>query len=60
MRAASIAARIRGKIGPKMSRDSAPAAPGDSPLPRPLGLFHILAIVLLWNCSYAARARKKA
>jgi len=35
-----------------MSRDAAPAAPGASPLPRPLGLYQILAIVLLWNCGY--------
>jgi len=35
-----------------MSRDAAPAAPGDTPLPRPLGLYQILAIVLLWNCGY--------
>ena len=46
------APRMCGKIALKMSRDSAPAAPGNSPLPRPLGLFHILAIVLLWNCGY--------
>jgi MFS family permease len=35
-----------------MSRDAAPAAPGASPLPRPLALYQILAIVLLWNCGY--------
>ena len=41
-----------GKIGPKMSRDAAPAAPGASPLPRPLSLYQLLAIILLWNAGY--------
>jgi MFS family permease len=49
MRAASFAARIRGKIGLKMSRD---AAPGASSLPRPLSLYQLLAIILLWNAGY--------
>jgi MFS family permease len=35
-----------------MSRDAAPAAPGASPLPRPLSLFQLLAIILLWNAGY--------
>src|SRR3970282_92864 len=40
------------KIGIKTSRNPAPPAPGISPLPRPLSLYQILAIVLLWNCGY--------
>ena len=35
-----------------MQRNPEPAAPGNPPLPRPLTLFQILAIVLLWNCGY--------
>jgi len=52
MRAVSIAARMCGKIGFKMSRNAAPAPPNASPLPRPLSLYQLLAIILLWNAGY--------
>lgn len=35
-----------------MQRDSVPGAPGSSPLPSPLSLFQLLAIILLWNAGY--------
>jgi len=52
MRIALFAVRMCARIGLKMPSDVAPAAPGSSPLPRPLGLYQILGIVLLWNCGY--------
>ncbi len=35
-----------------MQRDPVPDAPGNSPLPRPLSLYEILAVILLWNAAY--------
>jgi len=50
MRAVFFAARRCGKIGIKMSRD--PESSSASAAFRPLSLYEILAIVLLWNTCY--------
>jgi len=54
MRAAHLAARMCGRIEYEMQRNPVPNAPGSPPLPRPLSLYEILAVILLWHVTVPA------